>query len=183
MSIDLQSVIAVQSAVMAMPGGVYLAAFCAQWLMYAFIGFILYFAVDRGGALRRGCYEASASALAAFGIVYAFSHWFERTRPFRAFPDLVTPLINAPLTDFSLPSGHAATSFALAASLSLVYPKFAPGVFTIALLISLGRVAVGVHYPTDVVAGAMIGASVSIAVHLFAQKYRGKKERRASVKK
>ena len=183
MSIDLQSVIALQSAVMAIPGGVYFAAFCAQWLMYAFTGFILYFAVDRGGALRRGCYEASASALAAFGIVYLLSHWFERTRPFRAFPDLVTPLIHAPLTNFSLPSGHAATSFALAASLSLTYPKFAPGVFTVAFLISLGRVAVGVHYPTDVAVGAMIGASVSLAVHLFAQRYRGKKERRATAKK
>ena len=183
MSIDLQSVIALQVAVMAMPGGAYVAAFCAQWLMYAFIGFILYFSVDRGGALRRGCYEASASALAAFGIVYVFSHWFERTRPFRAFPDLVTPLINAPLTDFSLPSGHAATSFALAASLALAYPKIAPGVFTVAFLISLGRVAVGVHYPSDVVVGAMVGVSVSIAVHLFGQKYRGKKERRAASKK
>jgi membrane-associated phospholipid phosphatase len=138
MSIDLQSVIALQSAVMAMPGGVYFAAFCAQWLMYAFAGFILYFAVDRGGALRRGCYEASASALVAFSIVYLFSHWFERTRPFRAFPDLVTPLINAPLTDFSLPSGHAATSFALAGSLALVYPRFAPWVFAVAFMISIG---------------------------------------------
>lgn len=183
MSIDLQSVIALQSAVMAMPGGVYLAAFCAQWLMYAFTGFILYFAVDRGGALRRGCYEASASALVAFGIVYIFSHWFERTRPFRAFPDLVTPLINAPLTDFSLPSGHAATSFALAGSLALVYPRFAPGVFAVAFLISIGRVAVGVHYPTDIIAGAIIGGAVALAVHLFALRYRGKKERRQTKKK
>ncbi|MFO0764634.1 MAG: phosphatase PAP2 family protein [Patescibacteria group bacterium] len=182
MTIDLQLVIALQSLVMAVPGGTALAAFCAQWLMYAFAGFILYFSVDRGGALRRGCYEASASALSAFGIVYVISHWFERTRPFRAFPDLVTPLINPPLTAYSLPSGHAATSFALAASLALVYPRFAPGVFIVAVLISVGRVAVGVHYPSDVVIGAVIGASVSIAVHIFALKYRGKKERLANKK-
>ncbi len=57
----------------------------------------------------------------------------------------------------SFPSGHTATSFAVAYVLSRFYPRFAPLFFGIAMLIGIGRVVGESHFPSDVMAGALLG--------------------------
>ena len=82
-----------------------------------------------------------------------------RTRPFSA--SLVTARViqvPAPATT-SFPSGHAATSVAGAMALARVWPAARWAMAGLAALIALSRVYVGVHYPTDVVAGALLGAA------------------------
>jgi membrane-associated phospholipid phosphatase len=61
-----------------------------------------------------------------------------------------------------MPSGHAATSFAGAVILSYFLPRSAPYVFLLAAAIAFSRIYVGVHYPSDVVAGAALGAAVGL---------------------
>ena len=168
---DLQIVIALQSFVTVLPGGRSIAAFCAQWLMYVFIGFTVFFSLEKSREQKRGYYEAIVSALIAFGITYVVGHWFMRVRPFIAFPSLVIPFIDTPLTLYSMPSGHATFAFALAASLSYVQRKLTPFVFTIAFFIAIGRVAVGVHYLSDVIVGASIGMTTALVLHSVTQKY------------
>ncbi|WP_271273896.1 phosphatase PAP2 family protein [Aliamphritea hakodatensis] len=76
----------------------------------------------------------------------------------------VTPAIR-PADRFSFPSGHAAAAFAFASALSIYYPNWSEAAFTIAGLIGLSRILLGVHYPTDILAGAMLGLSSAMLGH------------------
>lgn len=100
-------------------------------------------------------------ALAAWGIAdFGNSHWikpiFARPRPCLTLPD-VHLLVGCGMT-YSFPSGHAVTTFTIATFLSLVYPRARWVLFSLAGLISYSRIAVGVHYPFDTLAGMVEGA-------------------------
>ncbi len=87
---------------------------------------------------------------------------FERSRPFTSIEQLET-LIRQPVS-FSFPSGHTATTFSCA--VSLLYMNRRYGIFAIlyAVLMAFSRVYVGVHYPTDILCGAMVGILTSTLV-------------------
>ncbi len=68
--------------------------------------------------------------------------------------------------DRSFPSGHAQTSMATAVYLSFLYPVAAPAFVGLALAVCLSRIALGVHYPSDVAAGALAGALFAAAAFL-----------------
>jgi undecaprenyl-diphosphatase len=85
----------------------------------------------------------------------------DRPRPFETHAD-VDPLLGGTLGS-SLPSGHAATSFAGAVVLGALYRPGLPYFLLLAVAIAYSRVYLGVHYPLDVIAGAAIGAAVSLA--------------------
>ena len=64
-------------------------------------------------------------------------------------------------TSSSFPSGHAASAFAFATAFSQVYPVLGLPVSALASAVSYARIHTGVHYPSDVVAGALMGAGVA----------------------
>ena len=80
---------------------------------------------------------------------------FERVRPCRALTDAITPLGCA--GGYSFPSNHALNNFAAATFISRLYPNFKWIVFIVALMIAISRVYLGVHYPSDILGGALIG--------------------------
>jgi undecaprenyl-diphosphatase len=95
-----------------------------------------------------------------------------RERPCRALPD-IRLIIPCPKS-FSLPSGHAISSFAFAAPLfylSRTYMTVGWRIYPLALasLIAFSRVYLGVHYPTDIFAGAVLGAFIGLALSLLYQ--------------
>lgn len=84
-----------------------------------------------------------------------------RTRPYEVVPGLVS-LVGAQ-HDFSFPSGHTGSSFAAAVVLFRELPrKYGWPALLLAILIGFSRLYVGVHYPSDVLCGAMIGSGIAI---------------------
>lgn len=82
-------------------------------------------------------------------------HLFKRTRPFEQLHN-AGKLIQ-PSDKFSLPSGHAAAAFVIATLIAYMYPHWAGLAILWASLIGLSRVLLGVHYPGDILAGALLG--------------------------
>jgi undecaprenyl-diphosphatase len=97
-----------------------------------------------------------AADSASFGV----KDIFQRARPFEAHPQ-IHPLYVVHSSSF--PAGHAATAFAGATVLAFVVPRLAWLLYLIAAVIGFSRVYVGVHYPTDVLGGAVIGVIVGAA--------------------
>ena len=97
------------------------------------------------------------SVIEALGITMAMKYTFDRQRPYEKYPNLIHPVSTEP--DPSFPSGHTAAAFSLATSLSITYPKWyviAPSALW-ACGVGYSRINQGVHYPSDVLAGAVIG--------------------------
>jgi undecaprenyl-diphosphatase len=72
--------------------------------------------------------------------------------------------LGPPSSTHSFPSGHAATSFACATVLAHYVPRLRVPLYALAALIAFSRVYNGMHYPTDVLAGAILGVLVGLAV-------------------
>jgi undecaprenyl-diphosphatase len=121
-------------------------------------------AIALGIALRRGVLPTvvltALTGLAAFiadSVTFGVKDLVHRTRPFDAHP-AIHPLYVVHSSSF--PAGHGATAFAGAVLLSYVAVRLAPLFLGLAVAICFSRVYDGVHYPTDVLAGAAIGAAV-----------------------
>lgn len=84
--------------------------------------------------------------------------------------DTVEMLIAIP-KDYSFPSGHTMASFAAAAIILHANRKFGIAAYILAVLIAFSRLYLYVHFPTDVLAGAVIGTLVGIAVCFFSKKF------------
>ena len=132
------------------------------------IGFLSY------GILSSNVYEVDTGVLAAisevvsFGVEQGLKRVVKRERPYLALADVHVAEIESG-GSYSFPSGHATGAFALATALSLRYPK--PSVYIPlhlwALFVAYGRVYLGVHYPSDVFVGGVIGSGTALAVHLL----------------
>ena len=108
---------------------------------------------DRGSRPAYG--KAAVTVLATYGLNQLIKVSVRRPRP--RIDDL--PPLTSTLTGLSYPSAHAATSFAGARMLSSALP--AAPLYALAVGLCLSRVYLGVHYPTDIVAGAALGSSVA----------------------
>ena len=93
-------------------------------------------------------------------------------RPYDAVEGLV-PLVKK-LRDYSFPSGHTCASFSCAVVYYKMYPDIkGKGAMVLAVLIALSRLYVGVHYPTDVLGGAIVGwlsAILALKISVFTEK-------------
>jgi len=111
----------------------------------------------------------TASAL-NLGMTYLLKYSINRDRPHTTYPDIEPKSMEG---SPSFPSGHTSSSFATATSLSLMYPKWyviAPS-FLWAGSVGYSRMYLGVHYPSDVAAGALLGAGSAWLAHKANQWY------------
>jgi membrane-associated phospholipid phosphatase len=111
-------------------------------------------------ARRAGAVLGTASAALALLVSQPISHAVARMRPYLAHPGHVHLLI-ARSQDFSFPSDHAAGGFALAVGVWLYDRTLGAMLLVLATILALSRVIAGTHYPGDVLAGALIGATTA----------------------
>ncbi len=111
---------------------------------------------------RHGVVAAGFSALLALGIAQLIADVWARPRPYVAHPDV--HLFIARSADSSFPSDHATAAFAIAVALFLRHRKAGWVALALAAVVSIARVAVGTHYPADVVAGAAIGTAAAFVL-------------------
>lgn len=106
--------------------------------------------------LKKGLYLAESAAATTF-VTFGMKYTFQRSRPYLVTPGL-TKVSGG--SGPSFPSGHTSVAFATATSLTLAFPKWYVAVPAYAWAASVGysRMYLGVHYPSDVLAGAVIGA-------------------------
>jgi undecaprenyl-diphosphatase len=102
---------------------------------------------------------AGAIGLAAYKLLKSAA---TRARPYQVLRDIRIGI--DPLDAFSFPSGHTLHAVAFTVVAVSNYPALAPVLVPFTLLIALSRVVLGLHYPSDVLAGAAVGACVAQAV-------------------
>ena len=90
-----------------------------------------------------------------------------RRRPCAIEPHCWAQLL--PPDQFSFPSGHTITAFAVAASLGGFYPEMQPALYFCAVSVAASRILLGMHFLTDVLAGAMLGGLLGLSAKVGAE--------------
>ena len=113
---------------------------------------------------KRKAVYVSSSLLLSAAISGIIKKTVKEPRPFVTYPE-IQKLTKAGSESF--PSGHTTDAFSLATSLSIAYPKWYVAVpaYTYASAIGYSRMHLGVHYPGDVLAGAIIGSGTVFLTH------------------
>jgi undecaprenyl-diphosphatase len=127
--------------------------------------FYLWLHPDKKRELHRKALSIAILSIGLINLIIVMSNQFiVRPRPFDQIP--ANLLFYRP-TDPSFPSNAAAVGFALAVSIFLVNRKWGVLAIILALFFSLSRVYAGVHFPFDVVAGAVLGVSAVFLINKF----------------
>ena len=125
--------------------------------------------------IHNGLY-IGGSILASSIITVGLKYGIDRDRPFVTYPE-IEKLTHAGSPSF--PSGHTSMAFSTATSLSITYPRWyviAPS-FLWASGVGYSRMHLGVHYPSDVFVGALIGSGSAWLCHILNKKIFGHKKR------
>lgn len=119
-------------------------------------------------------YDESSSVLLALSeglnlaATQGVKYIFKRDRPFRTLNNVRLYDTMSVAGSYSFPSGHSSGSFAIATLLTLRYPDkplLISGLYTYAVIVSLGRIFGGVHYPSDVLGGMLLGAGSAALIY------------------
>jgi undecaprenyl-diphosphatase len=108
-------------------------------------------------------------SLIALGVshipVAIIKRMYPRLRPYLVLPD--THVGKNPLTDHSFPSGHTTAIFSIVLPFMVQMPLLSFWLLPIALTVSMSRIYLGLHYPSDCVAGSLIGTGTALASVAF----------------
>jgi undecaprenyl-diphosphatase len=125
------------------------------WLWYAMgLTVALFGGTDRIPALSAAVLAVSLG----IAVFLKLKRTIGRRRPCALEPHCWATLL--PPDQFSFPSGHTITAFAVALSLGSFYPAMLPGLLFCAASVALSRILLGMHFLTDVLAGAALGAAL-----------------------
>lgn len=133
-------------------------------------------AVDGWCTSNEPLLQSAAQTGVAFGVTavttMGLKYLVGRPRPYQAYPDDLVCV--KPEWSPSFPSGHTSMAFSTATSLSLQYPRWYVAVPALAWASAVGfsRMYLGVHYPSDVLTGALIGAASAYVTYRVQQRLR-----------
>lgn len=140
--------------------------FFAEDAQYIFVALLAGLFLARGKwesrNARHGVIAAGLAAALGLAVAHGIATVWDRPRPFEAHSGV--HLFVAASGDPSFPSDHATAAFAIAVSLFLRSRRVGLLALAMAVVLGLARVAVGVHYPADVLGGAMIGTAAALVL-------------------
>ncbi len=149
--------------------------YCGTPVTLAIVGL----ATDNDDMLLDAAFMAVGTAV-SYGITVGLKYTVRRDRPFIEFPgDFANKSGHDYTGSYSFPSGHSTTAFATATSLCLEYPRWyiiAPSCLYAGTL-AYSRMNLGVHNPSDVLAGALIGSGCAVISHYVNKKLTGSPKR------
>lgn len=149
---------------------VFLASYL-QYILIALFLLLLYFsAYSRRQKIYIFWVTVISVVIARLGAVEIIRFFYHRPRPF--FTYKLHPLLLE--NKWSFPSGHAAFFFAMATTIYLYNKKWGIGFFVAALLMNISRIVAGVHYPSDILGGMIVGIIIGYLTFYFAEKRRAK---------
>jgi membrane-associated phospholipid phosphatase len=121
------------------------------------VGVGVHYLVQRDSITKNRVLLIGGTLVTAAILTTSLKYAVNRPRPFRTYTD-IDPRVH--VGRYSFPSGHTSAAFALATSITMAYPKWYVGVpaFVWAAAAGYSRLHLGVHYPSDVLAGALIGS-------------------------
>lgn len=128
-------------------------------VLYALLFIVAWFTLPKTDSYKRhGLIVAVLSGVIALIINVIISHIWFRPRPFAVLPKGSFHQLIPHANDASFPSDHSSGSFGFAFGVYARGPKWLSRTFiTLAVLVAISRVYVGVHWPTDVLAGVVVG--------------------------
>ncbi len=109
---------------------------------------------------QRAAFLAGLAALLALGVGQVIGWIVARPRPYA----LAAHILIARTADTSFPSDHATLAFAIAALFWVYQRRLSLALFALAVVLSFARVYVGAHYPSDTLAGALLGITFGLGV-------------------
>lgn len=132
------------------------------WLWVA-LGLLLIAARGMHGLHAAGA--AGVAAAVGAGCFVALKRFFRRPRPSAYMEHCWAELL--PPDQFSFPSGHTITAFAVAVSFGLFFPALWPALLFCAFSVAMSRVVLGMHFLSDVVVGSLIGSGLGYAAFVL----------------
>lgn len=150
-----------------------LIVFLGQYLIYIVVlGVVLAIAYawrkERTRTAMGYCAALIAAGIARYGVAELIRHFYHRPRPYVELN--ISPLFAD--TAYSFPSGHTIFMFALVAGIFPYNKKAAWWLAGAGLLIGLARVAAGVHYPSDILGGIILGLCTGALVHFLYRSFK-----------
>lgn len=145
----------------------FLAIFVAEWLPYLAVVLLYGSFLISKSFKKQALFEVGFSIIIAlfvrFPITWLIHVFVDRARPFVIDANVTNLLAHDPTNSF--PSGHSTFFFTCAAMLFLLDRKRGFILFLVAILMGLARIFGGVHWPTDILAGAILGIITALVVH------------------
>lgn len=148
---------------------VFLASYLAYILVAVFL-VLAFFAHSKEEKWELILVTGISALIARFGVTELIRFFYHRPRPFLTLQ--VHQLL--PETSWSFPSGHATFFFALSTAVYLYNKKWGIGFFIATILITVSRVIASIHYPSDIIGGAVIGIAVAYAIFYLARRITAK---------
>lgn len=157
----------------------YFAIFCAEYLGYVLIVFLFAYAFYKmisnqknqkqsAWEIYKNNFKMVVEALIVAGFTRFVLAEIIRKLMFRARPFVqlnLHPLVNQSPLEASFPSGHATFFFALSTIVYFYNKKMGFWFYVVSVLIVFGRVFVGIHWPSDILAGAILGILVGFVLN------------------
>lgn len=154
-----------------------LIVFLAEYFQYLLIIIFLLLSYFSGYArsekIRIFLVTTGSMIIARLGVTEIIRFFYHRPRPFLTL-EAHKLISNSDWfysdKEWSFPSGHSAFFFAMATAIYLYNKKRGIGFFIAAILMNISRIVAGVHYPSDILGGAIVGIVIGYIIFYFAEK-------------